>query len=521
MDEQSPPRGIGLGLANKLDQFLTRRRDVVLCALFLTAVILVLHSRQYLCLENGDPSLWDYTAQSILRGQIPYRDVVQIKTPLSAYLSALVLVAAKPLGVNGLIAIRFVKILLAAGLLVTTYALAELYLTSRAAALIAFLAPLGLQAFAARVSTGTEQKLPMIFFGVLALLLIAKDKPFWAGLVSMLSCLSWQPGLLFTGTAVLVCSNYLRSWRDLRAVKVTIGAALPLLVTILYFHHQGALGDFWKWTFAYNLTVYAPYSVKTLSEQIRHVSLVTRRSLGVRGTVVLCVAFLGYVVSWASALRGKHNGNDIQDTPPNLQYHAILIAPLVYLIYLRFDFNAGPYLIPLYPFIGIFLGSLVTVLVRSARSRWKGATASRTTRIAETGVIGLLCYQVIAVCFFGMYSGPTLYDQYEEIAPISRLVTPGDSLYCQGQAAFLVMLDRPSVSKYLWFDRGKGDFAARGLPGGFQAIMAKLEAHAPKIVQAARFNDVAHRQEIEDWLATHYEPMGLRYFDLYIRKEAN
>jgi len=58
---------------------------------------------------------------------------------------------------------------------------------------------------------------------MVSLLMIAKDKPFWAGVCSMLSCLSWQPGLLFTGVAILIFSRYLTSWRDWRALKVTLG----------------------------------------------------------------------------------------------------------------------------------------------------------------------------------------------------------------------------------------------------------------------------------------------------------
>ena len=64
--------------------------------------------------------------------------------------------------------------------------------------------------------TGTQPKLPMILFGLLSVLLIGKQRPYWAGFFSMLSCLCWQPGLMFTGVAVLMFSRYLTTGGILR-----------------------------------------------------------------------------------------------------------------------------------------------------------------------------------------------------------------------------------------------------------------------------------------------------------------
>src|SRR4030095_12820050 len=100
------------------------------------------------------------------------------------------------------------------------YLTAREYLGSRTAALIAFTIPLMSSYFVGWMLGGTQPKLSMALFGMITMLLIARDKPFWAGLCSMLSCLCWQPGLLFTGTAVLIFSRYFTSWRDPRALSV-------------------------------------------------------------------------------------------------------------------------------------------------------------------------------------------------------------------------------------------------------------------------------------------------------------
>src|SRR5204863_6859944 len=100
------------------------------------------------------------------------------------------------------------------------YLVAESYFESRYAGAIALLVPLMSGQFVLMMAGGTRPKIPMIMFGLLTLLLIARDKPLLAGFCSMLSCLCWQPGLAFTGVAVLMFSRYLTTWRDLRALRV-------------------------------------------------------------------------------------------------------------------------------------------------------------------------------------------------------------------------------------------------------------------------------------------------------------
>src|SRR5690349_20739685 len=67
----------------------------LLLVAFLIGAAVVLARRPWRQLETGDEAIWDYVAQSILRGQIPYRDVIEIKTPLSAYLSAAAIAAGR------------------------------------------------------------------------------------------------------------------------------------------------------------------------------------------------------------------------------------------------------------------------------------------------------------------------------------------------------------------------------------------------------------------------------------------
>src|SRR6185369_331319 len=208
-------------------------RRIVCAAVFLASVVLMLAWRLYNQIEGGDAAIWDYVAQGILRGEVPYRDVAEIKGPASAYLSALAMWLGKAVGLRDILAVRFMQIALGGVLSSITFLVAETYLRQRFTGLIAALLPLTQVHFVSWIEGGTQPKLTMIAFGMLSLLLIAEDRPFWAGVCSMLSCLSWQPGLLFSGIAVLMFSRYLTTWRDMRAVKALTGAALPLIVVVI------------------------------------------------------------------------------------------------------------------------------------------------------------------------------------------------------------------------------------------------------------------------------------------------
>ena len=203
----------------------------VAAACFLLTVAMMLISRQIGRAEAGDASIWDYVAQSILRGQVPYKDVVEIKLPGAAYLSAAAIRTGGWLGIRDLIAIRLLNFALVGALSAVTYSVADLYVASRPVAVVAFLIPLTSGRFIEAMADGSEPRLGMILFGMLALLLIAKDRPFLAGLCSALSCICWQPGLLFTGVAFLIFSRYMTRWRDLCAIKVLAGAAHTACLT--------------------------------------------------------------------------------------------------------------------------------------------------------------------------------------------------------------------------------------------------------------------------------------------------
>lgn len=493
---------------------------VVSLEVFLISIAIILAWRLLDQAEGGDSAIWDYVAQSILRGQVPYRDVVEIKGPLSAYVSAIAMWLGKSVGLRDVLAVRFLQVVLAGLLSSVTFLVTETYLRQRVTALIASLWALMSVHFISWTEGGTQPKLTMILFGMLSLLLIAKDKPFRAGFCSMLSCLCWQPGLLFTGIAVLIFSRYLTSWRDLRMLKVLAGAAAPLAITVLYFYGVGALKDFWIWTVAYNFEVYARVGLRDAGDTFAHIWVVLARVFKV-DVIWLALGAIGVVMFGARQLRVRLTKTGLVSA--DLFRDAILIAPVVYIAFCLINLQAGPDLIPLFPFIGMFAGWLITEVsgrLTAADVMTEKPALRRTVRLLPALALLLICAVVVVRAARSKLDGPTLDYQDNQLRAVTELVGPDDKIYVHGSVELLLLLNRPNLNPYIMWDHGKAAYlVAREYGGSVDAMIDAIEAGAPKLVALSRLKHIPEGAALERWVENHYDRVPLPGYEIYLRKQ--
>src|SRR5262252_7805570 len=159
-------------IATRVEQASRISSPRLLLLIFLFSSAVTIMYRPFSQLEVGDQAIYDYIAQEIIRGQTPYLDVVDIKGPLAAHLSALAMLGGKLVGIRDIIAVRLLHVLMAGLLSVVTYLVGTIYLKSRAAGVLAALVPLCFPTFIEMMVAGTQPKLPMMLFGMLSLLLI-------------------------------------------------------------------------------------------------------------------------------------------------------------------------------------------------------------------------------------------------------------------------------------------------------------------------------------------------------------
>ena len=338
---------------------------------------------------------------------------------------------------------------------------------------------------------------------------------------SMLSCLSWQPGLLFTGVAVLIFSRYLTTWRDWRALKVLAGAALPLAVVGLYFYRVGALSDLWIWTVAYNFEVYAPEGIRAPGEILTHAWKVIDRVFN-KDIVWFVLGLVGLMTSFAGQVRARVKLRQSLESP-DLFRDAIIIAPVVYAAFCLINLQSGPDLLPLFPLFGIFAGWLIT-----EASRWMRSIGAVTKRrallhlleVLPACALALVCVVTVVRAVTYRPEESTLWRQDTQLKVISDLIGPNDKSYVHGAVEILLLLNRPNVNPYIMWDRGKAGYvAARKYGGSIDAMVDAIEAERPKVVAVSRLAQVAEGAVLERWLELHYERLPITDYDAYLRKQ--
>jgi hypothetical protein len=485
---------------------------------FLLGVSITLAYKPFSQPVRGDVGIYDYIAQSILRGQVPYRDVIDPKAPLSMYLSAAAMAAGRPLGISDIAAVRWFNAIMAGLLLAMNFLVAEAYLKSRLAGVIAALVPLLPENFALMMTKGTQPKLPMMIFGMVTLFLIARQRPFLSGFFSMLSCLCWQPGLMFTGVAVLMYSRYLTKWNDGRALKVIAGAAVPLAALLLYFYSLGALPHLWSWTITYTYSVFRPEGQKPITQAIGLMWKIIHRELG-SDLILWGLSVIGFGMFAWQRIAEKFK---MHLRSSELFRDAVLIPPVVYLVFCTIDFQGGPDLIPFLPFVGVFAGWFFVELGRMIASNaliQKKLSSLEWSVVVPTAAICVML--VLLLLRTTRYKPPATDLQSQQIAigHIADYLDPTDKIYVHGTAEILVLLNRPNLNPYIALDSGADDYIAQQRPGGFKDVLDELEAAAPKLVAISRLRNVRHGRELENWALEHYDELNVPGLDgIYIRK---
>jgi hypothetical protein len=481
-------------------------RRVICAGLFFISVIVMLFYRPFNQLVEGDQAIYDYITQSILRGQLPYRDIADIKWPVSVYLNALAVWLGDFVGLKDIFAIRLMQIIELGLLSVLTFLVAEKYLQSRLVGVIAALFPLLNKSFAHWVVRGGQPKLPLLVFGMLALWLIARDKPFGAGFASMLACLCWQPGLLFTGTAGLICSNYLRNWRDLRALKVVAGAAIPLILVFGYFYFKGAFSDFWAWSMEYNYGVFGPDAKRGLGKALFHIWKVMRQIFE-RDILFVVLSAVGLVTFIGERVWRRWKGKETSFTDGWFK-DALIFPPVVYFLFCLINMQSGPDLIPFFPFIGLFAGwALLRIGTLAGRIKLLQRPQLNPEVVVTALAVVLLLGVSVRRAMKYTIAGPTLQDQYRDLQPVADVLGPDDKIYVHGTLELLVLLKRRNLNPYVLLDWGADQFAAYKRGVEFKELVAEMEAQAPKIISIIRLRTLTNRKELENWAKEHYEEL--------------
>ncbi|MEW6734906.1 MAG: DolP-mannose mannosyltransferase [Acidobacteriota bacterium] len=474
-----------------------RHHLTIFLGLIVASVIIYLQFSPWQQPTGGDLTMWDYMAQSIVRGAIPYKDVVNIKTPLGAYLSAIAILVGRSIDVRDLIAIRYLYIILSALTVAMTYLVAQAYWQRKDVSLLAAVMMLSYDSFAIWNASGSQVKTPAILCGLLSLYSVARGRAFIAGCWGALAFWCWQPGLLFVGVAGLVFCRFLTKPFHPQAWRTALGAFLPLLLGGLCFFAQHAWTDFYRWNFQFNTTSNSSVrSLGKLEKSAERVVPVIQKAYN-NEWLWFALAPLGFLWHGVEIIRRvrRYQLADLLSASWRL---APIIALIVYIIFSALNLQSGPDMIFFLPFISIYAAYILSNIVEYLPRR----------RELMAAIIILVTIFKVADAF--AYKPEfTLQDEELQWREVVAQLAPSDTVYAQGSLDLLVLYNLPNANKYIYLDRGKDIYAGQLEPGGFDGIIMGLKQKHPKFVSLAKLNHVYEQKRLLAWMDELYEPYAI------------
>ncbi len=428
-----------------------------------------------------DPATWDYMSVELARGLVPYRDVFLHKTPAAAFIGAAGAATAPALGLLPVQGAHLLFIILGALGPALLY-LVCLPAAGRAAALAAAVFMMGYDQWPVAALEGVRPKVATVVLGLFSLRLAARQRPGAAGASAALATLCWQPGLAFLAGACVPIVSLPRGERTRALVRLTAGAAAPVVLMLGTLAWLGALGDFVDQAVLFNLD-YIDTKSSTVGETVRRLY----RLSGTWNRPELLL-FVPALAAAASARRRF---------PLTL-----VMAGAVYVAMMFVSFQRLPDTILLTPFVAATLGIGIARL-------FEGALTRPAASILAVSVALLLALTPTSSRFRLRvdYEG-----QAAAMATLSEGLEPDDAVVAVSVPEFLIHSGRRNAWKwpYLWF--GVDRFAADHTEGGFDGMLDELERTEPALILVGRRWPGPLRARFEQWARPRYRKSLIEVF---------
>ncbi|WP_306053303.1 DolP-mannose mannosyltransferase [Natronococcus wangiae] len=241
-----------------------------------------------------DPLFFQHTGWYIVNGGVPYVDVWDVNPPVPfGITAALAALSGGDMSLLHGLSVALTMFVAASSILLVGW-VAYLVTGEDAAAVAAGLMTLVIPELFVAPLLGVRAQFYALFFGVLALALALRDRPFLAGAVAALSAGSWQAGAAF---ALLVVGMAYQRTGKRGALSAAAGGGAVAGGIVLAFAAAGALVPMIVETVIAPLVAGSPHS---LTEHVYSILLVFGY-----GSLLLPVAFYGWAHAAARDLRER------------------------------------------------------------------------------------------------------------------------------------------------------------------------------------------------------------------------
>jgi 4-amino-4-deoxy-L-arabinose transferase-like glycosyltransferase len=456
------------------------------------AVALALYTRYRIYGSlSRDEGIYSYGGQQIAHGTPPYASIVDPKGPMASIIAGIAAGLARVVGLDTLVAIRLAYFCCALLTVVAVYLLALRLWRSVLGALAAAVVFASFEGFARDALSGPNAKTPAVLFAVGSMWLAAGRQWFWAGFAGTLAFLVWQPFAVYPLIAVVaavICTSE-RRWRA--GAMAVLGAALPLIATVIYFAAEGALGKFVESAFVFPLVGIRRQHL-TVLQRSDLIVWVVHHYYAFSGVLIWIGLALLLVAAVVRSLRPGRQWRDAVRDPLVLIVVVTLVAEAAYALA---DFQGYPDVYPFLPYAALGFGAAVALVGRHIRGRGAARTLVAAVLAASAALTALS---------WGWFTNASANDdrlraQRATACALNRIIPAGTTLYALGDPVPLVLTKRHNPDRFIFLDSGVAQWKVDHTEGGFAGWTTEIRTSgASVIVIGGWYSD--WRRRMGEWL---------------------
>jgi hypothetical protein len=456
-----------------------------------------------------DEAIYVYAGQQLADGVPPFASIFDPKTPLASMIAGAAVAVGDAFGVNDLHAVRAAYFVSACLTVIAVYLLVLRLWRSPLAGVVAATVFASFRGFAIDAAGGPNAKTPGILFAVACMALLAHRRWFWAAFVGSLAFLVWQPLVVYAATAIAVAPLMAPAGVRRRSFGLAVaGAAVPVVLTTLYFALAGALGKLVEAAIVFPATGIRR-GAKSLTGRLEHIVTVVQDSYGLSGVLF----FVGLVL--LLALVARHLVRGKRDLPGSLRdplVWAVLPTLVGVVAFSMSDFQGYPDLYPLLPYAAVGFGGAVAVLpdLHPGPGMRRGVTT-----------VALVLVLVLTTVSWSLFSDDSTHSdnlaaQRGAACDLDRLLGPDrNALYVLGDPTPLTLTHRRNPSRFIYLNSGVDRWVITHTPGGSPARRARIVAADPDVILVHGWHSGIGRRTAA-WLGTRYDSAYLGEWQVFL-----
>jgi hypothetical protein len=423
---------------------------------------------------NRDEAIWMYGAQQLVEGVPYYASIFDAKTPLAPMLAAGGVKFARVTGGSDVHAARIVFLGLSVAAAAGMYELGLALWGTVLAGLLSAIAFLAFKGFALDALGGPDAKTPGVAFSVFAMLAVVRRRWLTAGALGGLAFLCWQPLGVYIGAAVLAALVTGEPDRRMRgAMRVAVGAAVPIAAMFVYFWIAGALTAFVDDAFRFPVEG-LKRSGDTVGQRAGRIRDVVDASYNALHGWVFWGGLIALAVAIVATLA---RGRRWRGTPALPLVCVVAPTMIAFVAISLHDFQGYADLYPLLPYAGLGVGALA-LLAGANRFGQRGLL------VAAAVLAGFTWHDYIAV----PESLVSLKLQEARGGTIDRVLGPRGRLYAIGDPTSFVLTRRRSPTPYIYLGSGALAWQLKREHIGFGGLLARIRAYDPGVIVIHTFS---------------------------------